>query len=86
MGLIFLMFALQTIHIASKWYVVWLGFIYYGEAPDQTSDVFQLDEAIFSLHVISLICNLLVTLKLAIADSIMVSTCLSFPSNTTNNL
>jgi hypothetical protein len=35
MGLIVLMFILQTIHNVCDWYIVWLGFIRYGNAPDQ---------------------------------------------------
>jgi hypothetical protein len=74
MGLILLMFALQTLHNATKWYIAWLGFVYDGDAPDQALDAFQLDEATFSLRVVESMCDLLVTLRLAIADSIMVST------------
>ena len=74
MGLIVLMFALQTIDNVCNWYITWLGFIYYGDAPDQALDALQVDETTsFSLHLVGSMIDLLTTLKLAIADSIMVS-------------
>jgi hypothetical protein len=75
MGLIFLMFSLQTIHNVCGWYTVWLGFIYYGDAPDQALDALEVDELTsLSLQVVGSMTGLLTTLRLAIADSIMVST------------
>jgi hypothetical protein len=86
MGLIVLMFALQTIDNICNWYIVWLGFIYYDNAPDQALGALQMDETVLSLRVVGSMTDLLITLRLAIADSIMVSTHPSSPTNTTNSL
>ena len=86
MWLILLIFALQTIHNVCNWYITWLGFIYYGNAPDQALDVLEIDGAQLSLRVVASMFDLLTTLRLAIADSIMVSTHLQLPVNTTNSL
>ena len=87
MGLIVLMFALQTMHSACDWYIVWLGFIYYSNAPDQASDVFELDGATsLALRIVGSILELLTTLRLTIADSIMVSTSAPLPANAINSL
>ena len=83
MGLIVLMFALQTIHIICNWYTVWLGFIYYSDAPDQALDALKVDGAVLSLRIVGSIFNLLTALRLAIADSVMVSADHSLPANTT---
>jgi hypothetical protein len=74
MGLIVLMFALQTIYNICDWYITWLGFIYYGDAPDKALNAFELDPARHSGRVIGSTVALLTTLRLSIADSIMVST------------
>jgi hypothetical protein len=74
MGLIVVMFALQTIHNICDWYIIWLGFIYYSDAPDQALDALQVDGARLSLRVVGSMFDLLITLRLGIADSIMVST------------
>jgi hypothetical protein len=74
MGLILLMFALQTIHNVCNWYITWLGFIYYGDVPDQALDALEVDEArSFVFHVLGSMFDLLTTWRLAIADSIVVS-------------
>ena len=87
MGLIVLMFALQTVHGACNWYTTWLSFIYYSNVPDQALDALEVDELTnLSLHVIDSIDDLLTTSRLAIADSIVVSTHPSVPVNTTNSL
>jgi hypothetical protein len=83
MWLIIVMFALQNIHNICKWYITWLGFIYYGKAPDQALDALQLDGGILLFRVIASMADLITTLRLAIADSIMVSTCPSLSANTT---
>ena len=75
MGLIVLMFALQTVHGACNWYTTWLSFIYYSNVPDQALDALQADELTsLSLDVIGSMGDLLTTLRLAIADSIVVCT------------
>ena len=74
MGLIFLMLAIQTIHAICNWYVIWLGFIYYSNAPDQALDALEEDEVKLCLWVVDSMFTLLTVLRLAIADSIMVST------------
>jgi hypothetical protein len=87
MGLIVLMFALQTIHNIGNWYITWLGFIYYSDAPDQALDALKVDGlAKLSLHVIDSMFNLLTTMRLAIADSIMVSTGWPLPAYMINSL
>jgi hypothetical protein len=87
MGLIVLMFVLQTIHNAFDWYLVWLSFIRYGDAPDQALDVLEGDGTTsLSLRAIGSLSTLLTSLRLAIADSIMVSACPSLPANTTDSL
>jgi hypothetical protein len=85
MGLIVLMFALQTIHNVCNWYITWLGFVYYGNAPDQALDALEGDGTRLSLRIVISTVDLLTTLRLAIADSIMVSTCLSHRANITNS-
>jgi hypothetical protein len=85
MGLIVLMFALQTIHNVCDWYLAWRGFVYYGDAPDQALDTLEgNEETSHSIYVAVSIECLLTTLRLAIADSIMVSAENSLPANTTN--
>jgi hypothetical protein len=80
-GLIVLMFALQTIHNVCEWYIAWLGFIYYDNAPDQALDALEVDGLTsLSAQVLESMLDLLTTLRLAIADSIMVSTHPSLPT------
>jgi hypothetical protein len=87
MALIVLMFTLQTIEAACNWYIKWLGFIYYDDAPDQALEALEGEAAPnTTVWAVEATINILVTLRLAIADSIMVSTCPSLPSSTTNNL
>jgi hypothetical protein len=87
MGLILLMFALQTIHSGCQWYITWLGFIYYSDSPEQALDAFQIDPlTTLWLRVAASLGDLITTLRLAIADSIMVSTHLPHPVSTTNSL
>ena len=74
MGLIVLMFSLQTVHSACDWYITWLGFIYDSNAPDQALDVLETGGTSHSVHVIYAMDDLLTPLRLGIADSIMVST------------
>ena len=86
MGMIVLMFALQTIHNMCNWYITWLSFIYYSDAPDQALETLEEDGARLSVRVFDSMEDLLTTLRLAIADSIMVSTGCPLPANMTNNL
>jgi hypothetical protein len=86
-----LMFALATIHNICNWYTAWLGFIYYSDAPDRALDApdraldaLDVDETTsLSLHAIGSMLDLLTTLRLGIADSIMVSTHPLLAINTT---
>jgi hypothetical protein len=74
MGLILFMFTLQTINnIIRNWYTNWLAFIYYGDAPEKALDALEVDGAKLSLRVLGSMFVLNTTLRLAIADSIMVS-------------
>jgi hypothetical protein len=83
MGLIVLMLFLQTVHNIGTWYISWLGFIYYGDAPAQALDALEVDGTTsLSLRIISSILYLLTTLRLSIADSIMVSARPSLPTKT----
>jgi hypothetical protein len=86
MGLIVLMFALQTIHTTCDWYILWLSFIYYGNTPNQALDALEVDPARVSLEVVRSMFDLLTTLRLGIADSIMVRTGWPLPANMTNSL
>jgi hypothetical protein len=87
MVLIVLMFVLQTISNVCNWYITWLAFIYYGDAPDQALDALRVDETTsLSLLVIGSMFDLISTLRLAIADSIMVSPHPPHIANTTNSL
>jgi hypothetical protein len=74
MGLIGFMFLCETVSIACNWYITWLGFIHYDGATDQALDALMVDgSASLALRVIGSTLDLVVTLRLAIADSIMVS-------------
>ena len=73
-GLIVLMFALQTIQNVCNWYIIWLSFIHYGSAPEKAFDALETDGDVLSLRVVGSMGDMLTTLRLAIADSIMVST------------
>ena len=86
MWLIVLMFALQTIDMICNWYITWLGFIYYGNAPDQGLDTLEEDGARLLLRAVNSMEALLVALRLAIADSIMVSISWLLPANMANSL
>jgi hypothetical protein len=86
MGLIVVMFALQTIRNIGNWYITWLDFIYYGDAPDQALDALEIDGLKLSLRVIGSMFDLFTTLRLAIADSIMVSTGWPLPVNVIDSL
>jgi hypothetical protein len=86
MGLIVLMFALQTIHNICSWYIIWLSFIYYSDAPDQALDALEVDGTKLSLRVVESMFDLLTTMRLAIADSIMVSTSWPLPADMINSL
>ena len=87
MGLILLMFFLQTINIIANWYIAWLGFIYYSDSPDKALDALEVDAfTSLLLQAISSMFDLLLTLRLAIADSIMVSNHSSLLVNITHSL
>jgi hypothetical protein len=86
MGLIVVMFALQTIHNIGNWYITWLGFIYYSDAPDQALDALEVDGVKLALRIIGSMFDLLITMRLAIADSIMVNTWWPLPFNRINSL
>jgi hypothetical protein len=86
MGLIVVMFALQTIHNIGNWYIAWLGFICYSDAPDQALDALEVDEAKLWLLVVGSMYDLLVMFRLAIADSVMVSSGWPLPVIVANSL
>jgi hypothetical protein len=87
MGLIVTMFALQTIHNICEWYITWLGFVYYSDAPDKALDALHVDGVTsLSLQVIEAMNDLLTVLRLAIADSIMVSSPTLLLGSTTNGI
>jgi hypothetical protein len=85
MALIVSMFILQTIDSACDWYIMWLGFIYYDDAPDQALEG-EATPNTMAVWAVETTIEMVFTLRLAIADSIMVSTCTSLPSSTTDNL
>jgi hypothetical protein len=86
MGLIVLMFVLQTIHSACEWYITWLGFIYYSDTPDQALNALLAIPTNRPLLITVLMADLLTTLRLAIADSIMASIRVLLPGSTANSL
>jgi hypothetical protein len=80
------MFALQTVHNVCTWYITWLSLIYYGDAPDQALDILEEDEITkLSLRIVWSMDALLGTLRLTIADSIMVRTHPLHPAITINS-
>jgi hypothetical protein len=85
MGLIVLMFALDTIVQAFGWYITWVGFIYYDNTPEQALDALE-NQGGLSLLIAGSTSVLLTTLKMAIADGIMVSTHLSLPASPIDSL
>jgi hypothetical protein len=87
MCLIVVMFALQTIHNICNWYITWLGFIYYSDVPDKALDALEVDDlAMLSLRILDSMFDLLTTMRLAVADSILVSTGWQLPANMINSL
>jgi hypothetical protein len=66
------MFILQAIHNGSLWAQIWLAFINYDEAPDKALSALEGDEMSPTLIAILGMDDFLTTLRLAIADSIMV--------------
>jgi hypothetical protein len=71
-SLIVFMFVLQTVHDVCIWYILWLAFIKNGGSPDQALTV--LEGVPVSNTIIAIISfgDLHTTLRLAIADGIMV--------------
>jgi hypothetical protein len=72
MGLILLMFFIQTIHVAVHEYRVWLAFVQYAESPDQSVAILEENLQTPTLLAISGMQDLFITFRLGIADSIMV--------------
>jgi hypothetical protein len=73
MYLIVLMFAFQTIHNADYWYRVWVAFITDDGNPQQELIVIENVRTTRVLHATGMLEDILTTSRLAIADSIMVS-------------
>jgi hypothetical protein len=73
MGLILLMFFLETILIILDIYQLWLAFARYAESPHEILAILEGDEIDSRMVALVGMQELLTTSKIAIADSIMVS-------------
>ena len=73
MVLVLVMFVLHTVHKAATWYQAWLAFIFYGDDAVQGTMIIQGIIISPTLDAIYTIQDLLTTLRLGIADGIMVS-------------
>jgi hypothetical protein len=72
MGMILVIFGLQTVHNTGNWDITWLDFIHYGNIP--ALEALEGGAATSpSRYIVQAILELLTTFRLAIADSIMVS-------------
>ena len=72
MMLIVAMYVNQSILISINWYLSWLSHIKYGGVPEAVAFLYQTEDTPFTLLYLIGTENLLVTIRLAIADSIMV--------------
>jgi hypothetical protein len=66
------MFVVQTIHNVCSWYTIWLGFIKYDGRSDQAINALLGVEDTPANIAITGLQDLLTTLRIGIADSIMV--------------
>jgi hypothetical protein len=72
MGLITLMFVLQTILHVILWYQAWFAFIKHGNTPDDVLAALVMADPTATNIAIGTLNDLLGTLRMVIADSIMV--------------
>jgi hypothetical protein len=73
MALILVMYINDTALSALDWYLGWLAYVKYSGSEDQVAALFGLsEETPLTVLYIGAVTNLLETLKLGIADSIMV--------------
>jgi hypothetical protein len=69
------MWVIQTTHNALTWYITWSAFVEFGENPSKALIIFgnDFDAMTPALNIMSAVLNFLDTLRLVVADSIMVS-------------
>jgi hypothetical protein len=72
MMLIIAMYVNETIHISIQWYLSWLEYIKYGDSSDTVALFTQTGDTPFTVLVLIAVENILQTIRLGIADSIMV--------------
>jgi hypothetical protein len=73
MMLVLIMFILHTIHKAVNWYQAWLAFIFHGDDVVQGAMIIEGFVITPTLNAVYTMQDLLTTLRLGIADGIMVS-------------
>jgi hypothetical protein len=66
------MWLLHTVYNICLWYIAWLGFIVYGNNPDRALPILETAPLTPTLLAIAGIVSLFYTLRIAVADSIMV--------------
>jgi hypothetical protein len=66
------MYILETISVVTEWYLVWLGFVYYGADSDTGDAVLNYIPATPTLLAIYSMDDILSVIRLGIADSLMV--------------
>ena len=72
MTLIVAMYINQAIHVSINWYLSWLAYIKYGGSSEAMAMFTQTEEIPLTVIILFAVENLLVTIRLGIADSIMV--------------
>ena len=72
MMLIGAMYINQTIDISIQWYLSWLAYIKYGGFPEAVAFTYQTEDTPLTVLYLIAVLNLLITIRVGIADSIMV--------------
>ena len=66
------MYVNQSIYISIKWYLSWLGYIKYGGSNEAVTVFYQTEDTPVPVLKLIAAATLLETIRLGIADSIMV--------------
>jgi hypothetical protein len=72
MMLIAAMYINQSIIISIDWYLSWLAYIRYGGSPKALAILHQTEDTPLTVLYLTAVTALLITIRLGIADSIMV--------------
>ena len=72
MMLIGAMYINQTIDISIQWYLSWLAYVKYGGSSGAMAFVYQTEDSPLTVLYLIGVQSLLITIRLGIADSIMV--------------